>query len=74
MSEELKRERLELNDLSSVAGGVAVDVNSETRCVKPEGSFKILDYKEEEWLRDGAPSKCKYCWHLKFDNGFFCDV
>ena len=46
MSEELKRERLELNDLSSVAGGVAVDVNSETRCIKPEGSFKILVYKK----------------------------
>ena len=74
MVERFKKEKLKLNDLRSVSGGADVDVSLETTCCKPVGSFKVLETKVDEWRQNGSPEKCKYCWHLKFNNGFYCDV
>ncbi len=74
MNRELKREKLNIDNLEVVSGGVAVDVFSEALCCKPSGSFKILESKETQWKQEGCPEKCKYCWNLKFNDGFFCNV
>lgn len=73
MVEDLKKEKLELSKLYAIAGGAAVGVTSDGDCRKP-GQFKVLENKENEWKENGCPEKCKYCWHLKFKNGFFCDA
>lgn len=73
MNEGLKKEKLELGKLSTVSGGSLVDVDFNGICCKP-GSFKVLENKKNEWQQNGNQEKCKYCWHLKFDNSFFCDV
>ncbi len=74
MIERFRKEKLKLNDLGSVSGGASVDVCLETTCRKPIGSFKVLETKEDEWRQNNSPEKCKYCWHLKFNNGFYCDL
>ena len=73
MSEVLKKEKIELGQLSGVSGGAVVGVSSDGICCKP-GSFRVLESKESEWQQNGCPEKCKYCWHLKYNNGFYCDV
>ena len=73
MSEFLKKEKIKLGKLSGISGGMIIDVNSNEVCCKP-GSFKVLENKENEWRQNGCPEKCKYCWHLKYNNGFYCEV
>ena len=71
MSRELKKEKLELGSLAAISGGV-VGVSIGDVCCKP-GKFEVLKNKENEWRQNDCPEKCQYCWHLKFNNGFYCD-
>lgn len=73
MSDGFKKEKIEIGNLSGISGGAIVNVSSDGICCK-HGSFKVLESKENEWRQNGCPEKCKYCWHLKYDNGFYCDV
>ena len=73
MSDGFKKEKIEIANLSGISGGAIVNVSSDEICCKP-GSFKVLEGKENEWRQNGCPEKCKYCWHLKYDRGFYCDV
>ncbi|MBR1779615.1 MAG: hypothetical protein IJ758_03865 [Clostridia bacterium] len=66
-------ERLNLNDLLNVSGGV-IGVSINDACHKGANTFQPLSSKEEEWEKDGCPKNCTYCWNLKFNNGFYCDA
>lgn len=73
MGEGLIREKIGLNELNDVSGGTSVEVSSDGICCKP-GCFKVLENKEDDWRQNGSPEKCRYCWHLKYDNVFYCDT
>lgn len=62
---ELKK--LDINEILSVSGGV-IGVSIDDSCHKKCGTFKSL---RNDNL---CTNKCKDCWHLKFDDGFYCDA
>ncbi len=78
MNGELKKKKLNIENLDVVSGGTSngdcVDVFPDAMCRKPKGSFKVLEHNESIWKHEGCPEKCKYCWNLKYKDGFYCNV
>ena len=62
-----KKVKLNLNEVLAISGGT-VGVSIDGDCCKKEGTFKSL--RDEKV----CTNKCKDCWHLKFNNGFYCDA
>ena len=61
-----KEGRLNLEEILSVSGGtIGVGVND--KCHK-KGTFRSLGKGKN------CSENCGNCWHLKFNNGFFCDA
>lgn len=58
---------LALSELLNISGGNSVGVCTDDFCCKPEGTFEPL----EGHL---CTNRCKDCWHLKHNGGFYCDA
>lgn len=69
---EVVTERILEREIQDVCGGV-LTVSTEDECRKGAGSFELLEYKRDLWNKCGQPCKCRFCWHLKYSDDYFCD-
>ena len=58
---------IDIYSLKKVSGG------KNTICTRPS-EFKLLDCNKSDWEKGGCHKVCKYCWHLSYRNGFFCNA
>lgn len=67
---EKGKAKLSLSEMLAVSGGtgetLGVSINDD--CHKEPGTFKSLRNENVKTC------KCRDCWHLKFNNGFYCDA
>lgn len=65
-------EKILADHVKAVAGGVSEEGNVyERKCTKP-GRFQVCESKKENWESLGSPQCCGYCFHLKYDDGYYC--